>query len=283
MSSGPLVVDAGTAAAVRALGIPPCPQILADFMQETARPDPDVRRMARLISSDPGLAAAVIRTVNSPLFGPGAHTTTVAGALAALGLRRCGNLIAGLLLHKAFSTLGDPAMLHFWDASARHADWVGRLARVLRGVDASEAHTFALFRDCGVPVLIQRFFDYGDIYTGLHLSGTHELDRLETARYGTDHATIGALLAHDWHLPEVIWGAIQCHHLEVESAAISAPARRLAGVSVLAECLERAESAGPQGTADYWTLKQSRAMDLLGLDGAALDALRAGLAAPITD
>ena len=277
MNLEPMAVDARTAALVKALGIPPCPEVLADFMQETARAEPDVRRLASLISADPGLAAAVIRTVNSPLFGPGAHTTTIAGALAALGLRRCANLIAGLLLQKAFSQLGDPAMVHFWDASARHADWITRLARRLRGVDASEAHTFALFRDCGVPVLIRRYFDYGEVYTGVHRTGLHALDRLEVARYGTDHATIGALLAHDWHLPEVLWGAIQCHHLEADSAAVSPAARRLAAVSVLAECLEQAETAGAKGPSDYWTLKQAQAGEVLGLDGPAVELLAAQL------
>jgi len=283
MTFEPMLIDADTAAVVRALGIPPCPEVLADFMRETARPEPDVRRLANLISADPGLAAAVIRTVNSPLFGPGAHASTVSGALAALGLRRCANLIAGLLLRKAFSTLGDPSMLHFWDASARHADWMTRLGRALRGVDASEAHTFALFRDCGVPILVRRFFDYGELYTGVHRAGLHELDRMEFARYGCDHATIGALLAHDWQLPETIWGAIQCHHLETVSAVISPAARRLAAVSVLAECLERADARPVQGPSDYWTVKQSQAGELLGIDGPAFDQLRAQLAAPVPD
>jgi len=81
----------------------------------------------------------------------------VQDALALLGLRETSRLIAGLLLRRAFASSESPAMYEFWDASARIAMIAAYLARELAVARLDEAHTFALFRDCGVPVLLARY------------------------------------------------------------------------------------------------------------------------------
>ena len=146
------VVSPATAELIKEIGIPPCPAVLAEFMAEANREEPDFRRLSHLINKDVALAASVLKTINSPFYGLTRKARTVQDALALLGLRETSRLIAGLLLRQAFASSQSPAMYEFWDSSSRIAMIAAYLARELDVARLDEAHTFALFRDCGVPV-----------------------------------------------------------------------------------------------------------------------------------
>ena len=111
---------------VKEIGIPPCPAVLAEFMAESNRDEPDFRRLSHLINRDVALAASVLKTINSPLYGLTRKARTVQDALALLGLRETSRLIAGLLLRRAFASSQSPAIYEFWDASSRVAMIAGR-------------------------------------------------------------------------------------------------------------------------------------------------------------
>ena len=87
---------------VKQLGIPPCPAVLTVFLREMRQDDPDLPKIGKLIGGDVSLAAAMIKTVNSPFYGLDNKATSVPQALALLGRRTVGNLVTGLLLRQAF-------------------------------------------------------------------------------------------------------------------------------------------------------------------------------------
>jgi HD-like signal output (HDOD) protein len=68
-----------------------------------------------------------------------------------------------------------------------------------------------LFHECGVPILMQRFPDYGK---ALRLSASKEWPDLtqEDSQFKTDHCVTGFLLARHWHLPDFICQAVRFHH-----------------------------------------------------------------------
>ena len=85
-------------------------------------------------------------------------------------------------------------------------------SRKLRIAPPDIAHTFGLFCDIGVPLLMDRFADYAATYDDACHEQQRRFTEIEDERYSTNHAAIGCLLARNWGLsPDVSW-AILLHH-----------------------------------------------------------------------
>jgi len=268
------VVNEDTERLVREIGIPPCPAILTDLMQETRKDEPDFRRVSHLIGRDAGLAASVLKTVNSPFYGLRTKARSVRDALNLLGMRNAANLVSGLMLRKAFRMPKSAAMEEFWELTSKVALITGYLGRELEAADLDEAHTFGLFRDCGIPVLMAKFADYPAMMQATRGEVGPWVTGVERERYGVDHAAVGAALARSWHLPDTTCNAIERHHgydlpAEGENAEASA---RLAALGLLAECVYRAHR-GDVMERD-WAAEEESLERVLNVDLDALEALR---------
>ncbi len=74
-------------------------------------------------------------------------------------------------------------MERFWAHSIRVASLAGAIATHLEDVDPDEAHTYVLFRDCGMLVMLRKFPPYADIMAqGNRIPGA-QLTRIEDARF----------------------------------------------------------------------------------------------------
>src|SRR5688500_2256836 len=194
---------------VKSNGIPTCPAILTKLVREMRDDDPDFTKIGRMIGADVGLAAAMLKTVNSPFYGLRSKATSVPQALALLGLRNVAQLVTGLLLRQAFSGANSREMEEYWESSSSVALLTAWLAPKVKGVNRDDAYTFALFRDCGIPVLMTTF-DYdpapcGTADPAAMLAAEHE-------NYGVDHAALGYQLATSWLLPDSTCQAVLGHH-----------------------------------------------------------------------
>jgi len=196
----------------REIGIPPCPAILGRLSAEMRQKEPDTRKLAALIGTDIALSAALLKFVNSPFYGLRTRATNAHQALSVIGLRAGANLVTGLVLRQAFPASSSPLMQRFWDGSSRVAAAALAAARRLRGIDIDEAHTYALFRDCGMPVMIKKFADYAKIFDSLERTPGAQVTVVEEMRYRYSHARVGYALARGWLLPEPFCRAILYHH-----------------------------------------------------------------------
>lgn len=198
--------------AARDVGIPPRPSILTRLVRDLRADEPDLSAIGQLISSDAGLSAAMVKTVNSAAFGLAVRATSVKHALQLMGLATAGNLVTGLLLKQAFPHGRHPMMERFWETSSRVAEVSAQLARALKCADADAAHTLGLFRDCGMAALLGRHADYADLVKSCAKPDGLRLADAENMRYGVNHAVIGDVLGRDWMLPPAITDAILHHH-----------------------------------------------------------------------
>ena len=196
----------------RELGIPPCPAILGRFSAEMHQPEPDMRKLAELIGADIALSAALLKLVNSPFYGLRTKATNAHQALSIIGLRAGANLVTGLILRQAFPAGGNALMQRFWDKSSAIAAATLVAARRVSGIDLDEAHTYALFRDCGMPVMIGKFNDYANVIDRLEHAPGAQVTALEQTDYQYSHARVGYALARGWLLPEPFCRAILYHH-----------------------------------------------------------------------
>jgi HD-like signal output (HDOD) protein len=221
------------------IGIPPCPDILVQFMEETSKEDPDYHHLTTIISADVALSAGLIKTANSAYFGAKQRARSVREALAILGLRAASRAIAGVVLRHAFPN--SLVIERFWDSSTRVARLSGWMAQQLKlpEITPEDAFTFGLFRDCGIPVLLRHSAGYEKILFEANNDTKQSFTFIEDLSMPTNHAIVGGILAEDWRLPSELYLAIRQHHeltlLNIEETRLPLLSRRLIAVSQFSE------------------------------------------------
>ena len=170
-------------ALVASIGIPPRPAVVLTVMDEKAKDAPDMKVIVAAISRDVGVAAALLKTVNSPFFGLRSPVQSILQAVSLLGLNRVATLVNSLALK---TTLNAQGIERFWDQSARTAMVCAWLARKM-GQDVDAAHLFGLFRDAGMPLLMKRFRDYKDTLRSANTSLDLLFTEIEDHRHSVGH------------------------------------------------------------------------------------------------
>ena len=276
LNTGSEVLDRNADQIVREIGIPPCPAILTKLLRETRADEPDFRRVGQLVGGDVALASAVLKVANSPFYGLRSKASSVQQALALLGLNVVTQLVTGLLLRQAFSGGAGPEMEGYWKASMATSLICALLCRETAKGDSGVACTFGLFRDCGMPVMLQKFPIYADIFDGSALTLGEPVLEIENERYATNHASVGAQLARNWSLPEAQCYAILHHHDALRSDEVlaqgDAAAIALIAMGIVAEQLY---CMATETLSVEWPLAGEWALFELDLPHARFDALAA--------
>lgn len=226
---------------IREIGIPPCPSILCEISNEIKKDEPDIKFLAKTISSDVGVSASLIALANSPYFGSRTYSRSVQDVLMVLGLKVAGRAIAGLMLRELFPL--SPTMERFWHASgciARLSGWLAQNYPSGLKIRPEDAYTFALFRDCGIPLLLHKVDRYSEALQKANSDADQSFTDVEDAICFLNHAEIGGLMTQGWYLPDEISIAI-CHHHDYsqlgvsEGTGIPAYSQGLIATSLLAE------------------------------------------------
>lgn len=224
--------------AVKGINIPPRPKLLMEINAELQKDSPDTNKVAAWIAKDVGLSAAILKVMNSPFYGLRTKIGSIPHAVQLLGMNNVKCITTGLMIKNAVG--GEPqALERFWDSSEKVAKISAYIASILPKVPRDEAYTFGLFRECGIPLLMQRFADYKKT---LQIAGgqSEPMTRIEDERHGTNHAVVGFMVAKTWKLPEAISEAILRHHdygVLSESDSCEPLVRTLVSINYLAEYL----------------------------------------------
>ena len=253
------------------IGIPSCPKVLLALRDELAREDTDLQAVGELIVQDVALAAMLVRTVNSASFGLRRQIGSVQEALTMIGLRRVADAVHGLLLRQTLSSKGAVQLDRFWDVSAKVALLTAHIARqlpqLIQGTSPEEAHTFALFQDAGIALLMQQIPSYKDTLLEANRATEKSFTEIETERHRTDHASVGYFLARTWGLPAHLSEAIRHHHrFEIldDCGVVPDASRYLVAMGLLAEhCVQ--EVTG-QAHSCEWEKGGDAALNFLGFD-----------------
>ncbi|MBQ5946317.1 HDOD domain-containing protein [Massilia sp. ST3] len=223
-------------ALIKSIRIPPRPSLLADLQRELASEDPSPEAIGKIVASDVGMSGALLKLANSSIYGGRRKAKSVEQAILFLGINQVAALMTGLLARQAIPA-NSAALASFWDISSRRAEAMVFLSRRLRVGEPDVAHTFGLFCDTGVPLLMDRFPDYAATYADASLEALRPFTALEDERHSTSHAAVGCLLARNWGLSgDVGWAILHHHDFDVLDDSATAPAvRSLVALSVLAE------------------------------------------------
>lgn len=213
-------IDSAAERIARETGIPPCPAIVTRLLRETREDDPDFQRIGKLIAADVGLAATVVNLANSPFYGLRTKAGSVHHAITMLGVSTIAQVVVRLVLRQAFPTATGSVAERYWKTSTATAMIGAHIARETRQAESEMCHTYILFRDCGVLILMQRSNDYGALLRNVPLLADGAIQASEIELFGATHAQIGAQLARSWQLSEALSNAIARHHEVVTSAEV---------------------------------------------------------------
>jgi HD-like signal output (HDOD) protein len=179
--------------------LPASPAATLKLTELLADEDTSVPEVADVIEGDLALASAVVRTVNSAMFGILRRVETVAEAVLYLGMREVAAITLELGLRTRFPT--SPAMNRIWDAARLRGLLMGRSA-VSLGLHAWRAQSAGLFAESGQAVLCLHAPDEYPALLARHAGDTDRSALLaaETAAFGVSHDVLGASLCRAWGL-----------------------------------------------------------------------------------
>ncbi|HVQ02715.1 MAG TPA: HDOD domain-containing protein [Burkholderiaceae bacterium] len=214
------------------IDLPSQPESLMRLSLLMAEDQTNMAALSALIQSDMALAAAVLKAVNSSLYGLSGRVQTVQQAITYLGTREVGGIVLEIGLRAVFPPTAELQAL--WQRAAKRGLVMGRLATSLQ-MDAWAAHSAGLFEECGKAVLFRHAPDH---YRSVMRAASNdvELVELEAAAFGVSHDALGAALCESWGLSPAALVSVR-HHVAAQADldVPQAPSRRsILALSVVA-------------------------------------------------
>lgn len=187
------------------IDLPACPGTLVKLSLLMADENCAIDPLATLIETDMALASAVVRTVNSALFGLLKRVETVHEAVRYLGMSQVAGLTYEIGLRGAFPP--SPSLQSIWDRAGVRGLAMGRIARQL-DVDPWQAHTTGLFAESGRAVL---YAHDRERYVALEQQASDEtqLCASEVETFGVSHSALGAALCQSWGLSREVTDSVR--------------------------------------------------------------------------
>jgi HD-like signal output (HDOD) protein len=150
------------AALCKDVEIPSLPAAMALLLAEVNKPEPNIDQLAQLISSTTGLAARVIKTVNSSLFALRTPVNNIKHALTLLGLDQIRSLSLAYATMDALPGAGGKLFNDkaFWTDSLLRAMLARAFAQKNFRGQMEEAFTASLLADVALPVLLHSWREY---------------------------------------------------------------------------------------------------------------------------
>jgi len=198
----------------RGFSVPAQPKLLLELLKLMAAPNPDVNAISHAISKDIAVSAAILKTVNSPLYGLSRTVTDIKMSVNYIGIYGVVMLVTGSLLKKSFDPKSCSINLEdFWNITSYIADIAMALGKRLKPHIANDKFfSLGLFHACGVPVMAMKYNDYQTLLDQALITPEITLTEVEERHYQVNHATIGYYVASSWRLPKEVCKIILQHH-----------------------------------------------------------------------
>lgn len=217
------------------IDVPAQPESLVKLSMLLAEPEVNLQAVSALIAADMALAAAVMKAVNSAMYGLAGRVKSVHQAITYLGTREIAAVTFEMGLRAVFPAA--PELEPIWERAGVRGLLMGRIGQVL-GVDPWAAHSAGLFEECGKAVL---FRHAPDTYRPLLRAAPDDEDLLlmEQDTFGIGHDQLGAALCEHWGLSEAAVSSVRYHVIVNATLQLpmQLPKRAICALSALAQAL----------------------------------------------
>jgi putative nucleotidyltransferase with HDIG domain len=162
--------------------------------------------VARAVAPDASLCARILHLANSPYFGSSGRVSSLDRAVVTVGA----SVVRSLAVSTAAGLLGEGSRVpeDFWAHSGAVGVGAAVVARRL-GAPHADALCAGLLHDLGAALAYRHDRDaYAEVVDGR----PEDLLAREQARYGANHAALGAIALRAWRLPDSVVDAVANHH-----------------------------------------------------------------------
>ena len=193
--------------------LPTIPVVAAKVMQLIESGTASAEELAKVVASDPAVAARVLKISNSSFYGCQRQIQTLSHAVMILGFNTLKSLVVAASVKQVYRPYGLTEKM-LWE----HSFGAGLAARVIatgtRLVNEEEAFLGGLFHDIGKIIMnsldsqqyqrvVQKCFNDGGSFR-----------EAEQQVFSYDHAEVGGLVIRKWNFPEILMHAVLNHHRE---------------------------------------------------------------------
>jgi HD-like signal output (HDOD) protein len=235
--TGALVEKLEHSLAGGALELPSLPEVALKIRRALADDNVSVSEIARLLGSDPALAARTLRIANSAMFYRGSRPiTSLNGAVSQLGYKMVRNVALSFAAQQVFIGYGSRSLRDLvsgiWRHSVHAAVISHMLARVCTKLNADEAFLAGLLHEVGKLYIVMRAKD------NVEALGSDPGFQSVLAAW---HPRLGRAVIEAWELPSQLAAAVGDH----ESCSLEAadPPTMTAVVAVANYLVEHSEAA----------------------------------------
>jgi putative nucleotidyltransferase with HDIG domain len=190
------------------------PEVCIRVNQMLENPEVSAAELGRVISQDTGLAARLLKIVNSSFYGFPSRIETISRAVTIIGLRELRGLVMAASAIETFSRIPTDIfnMAQFW----RHSVYCGVVAQSLAErcnvLHSERLFVAGLLHDIGKLIICNRLPNHAR-QIQQELTKETELDFIiEKKILGYDHADVGGELLSEWKMPQALCDAVLFHH-----------------------------------------------------------------------
>src|SRR5271157_4376695 len=181
-------------------GLPTLPNYVLDLNALLSTPSVDLKKVGKVLRTDPSLGAQVLRLCNSALFGLRRRVLSIEQAAILLGIERLRTLVLTCsLMQFAGKRLPTAQMMPFWQHSFMSGLLSERIARQVDYFEKEQAYLGGLLHDIGqLPLWILVLEEESKQRQGPPRDWCDNL-LLERDYFGMDHCKVGRWMAVAWN------------------------------------------------------------------------------------
>jgi len=226
-------------AIMTAADLPTIPVVAIKVMQLIESDTATAEGLAKIVASDPAVAARVLKISNSSFYGCRRQIQTLSSAIVILGFSTLRSLVVAASVKQVYKPYGLTEKM-LWE----HSFAAGLAAKIIanrtRAANEEEAFLAGLFHDIGK--IIMNTLDrtkFQEVMQHCYNEGI-SFGQAERGVYPFSHDEVGAYVIKKWNFPEILTSAILQHHT-LEFSELDDPALvNLTAVTSLADlfCLK---------------------------------------------
>jgi putative nucleotidyltransferase with HDIG domain len=252
-------------AIMTAADLPTIPVVAIKVMKLIESEKATADELAKVVASDPAVAARVLKISNSSFYGCQRQIQTLSSAIVVLGFSTLRSLVVAASVKQVYKPYGLTEKM-LWEHSFAAGLAAKIIAHELRAANEEEAFLAGLFHDIGK--IIMNTLDRGkfhDVMQHVYNEGISFGDA-EQSIYPFSHAEVGAYVIKKWNFPETLTTAILRHHT-LEFGPMDDPVvARLTAVTALADLFCLKLGIGVRAPQDGIDLAASKPAEMLQLD-----------------
>ncbi len=194
-------------------GLPTLPNYLLDLNALLSSPTVELKKVGKVIRTDPSLTAQVLRLCNSALFGLRHRVLSIEQAAVLLGTERLRTMVLTCsVMQFAGKHLPVNSMLSFWQHSFLAALLSERIARQVDYAEKEQAYLGGLLHDIGQLPLWMLYMEEFAKQRPLPPDDWPDNLALEREYFGMDHGKVGRWMGVSWNFMPSFMDVFEHHH-----------------------------------------------------------------------